>query len=258
MPYDAYSELSVTFDGYVAQVRWHRAPHNFFDASLIAQLAQAFAELDNDPQCRAIVIGGEGKNFCAGADFGLDGSDASASAIDQLYGDAVRLFAVSKPVIAAVQGAAVGGGLGLALVADFRVTCDEARFTANFCRLGIHPGFGLSKTLPALIGVSQASLMFFTGRRYNGTQAKEMGLADVLVAQDAVWSTALELAHEIALSAPVALRDTRASIRGDMAALVSAATQHEMALQQRHIQMQDFKEGVRAMRERRPPEFQGT
>jgi enoyl-CoA hydratase/carnithine racemase len=257
MPYDAYSELAITIDAYIAQVRWNRGPNNFFDAALIIQLADAFAELDKDPLCRVIVIGGDGKNFCAGADFGLDGSSANANAIDQIYGNAVRLFAVSKPVIAAVQGAAVGGGLGLALVADFRVTCDEARFTANFCRLGIHPGFGLSKTLPALIGTTQAAMMFFTGRRYSGTQAVQMGLANVLVAQDAVWSAAIDLAREIALSAPAAVRDTRASIRGDMAAMVAAATQHEMAHQQRHVLMEDFKEGVKAMRERRPPEFRG-
>ena len=257
MPYANYSELSISLEAHVAQVRWNRAPNNFFDSVLIRQLADVFAELDQDTQCRVIVIGGEGKNFCAGADFGLDGSGASSDAIGQLYGDAVRLFAVSKPVIAAVQGAAVGGGLGLALVADFRVTCDEARFTGNFCRLGIHPGFGLSKTLPALIGTSRAAMMLYTGRRYTGTQAAEMGLADELVAHDDVWPAAIALAREIALSAPIAVRDTRASIRGDMAALVAAATQHEMAHQREHIQMNDFMEGVKAMRERRTPEFQG-
>ena len=100
-----------------------------------------------------------------------------------LYKEATRLFRARKPVVAAVHGAAVGGGLGLALVADFRVTCAEARFSANFNRLGFHPGFGLTTTLPRLVGPQQAALLFYTGRRIAGDEAVRIGLADLLVAQ---------------------------------------------------------------------------
>ena len=93
------------------------------------------------------------------------------------------MFACRKPVVAAVQGPAIGGGLGVALVADFRVTCAEAKFSANFNRLGFHPGFGLSATLPRLVGVQKAAMLFYTGRRINGTEAAAMGLADLLVPQ---------------------------------------------------------------------------
>ena len=104
-----------------------------------------------------------------------------------------------------MHGAAVGGGLGLALVADFRVTCQEARFSANFNRLGFHPGFGLTATLPRLVGAQQAALLFYTGRRIPGDEAVRIGLADVLVPQAEVRSAAQALALEIAQSAPLAV-----------------------------------------------------
>ena len=96
-------------------------------------------------------------------------------AVNPLYAAAVRLFACEKPIVGAIHGTAAGGGLGLALVPDFRVTCAEAKFTANFVRLGIHPGFGLTHTLPRLVGQQRAQLMFYTGRRIGGEQAVEIG-----------------------------------------------------------------------------------
>src|SRR6185436_20373861 len=122
------------------------------------------------------------------------------------YKEAIRLFRTRKPVVGAIHGAAVGGGLGLALVPDFRVTCAEARFSANFTRLGFHPGFGLTTTLPRLVGVQQAALLFYTGRRIGGQEAQRIGVADLLVAQDQVRTSAIELAREIAASAPLAVQ----------------------------------------------------
>ena len=150
------SDIGVNQDGYVATVEMRRPPHNFFDSELIAEIGEAFEKLDADPECRAIVLAAEGRSFCAGADFskrmetGTVAEGSRSAAGRHLYKEAIRLFRTKKPIVAAVQGAAVGGGLGLALVADFRVTCREARFSANFNRLGFHPGFGLTATLPRL------------------------------------------------------------------------------------------------------------
>jgi enoyl-CoA hydratase/carnithine racemase len=141
------------------------------------------------------------------------------------------------------------------MVADFRVTCKEARFSANFTRLGFHPGFGLTVTLPAAIGPTKAALMFYTSRRVAGDEAHAMGLADVLVAQDKVREAALSLAAEIAENSPLGLIATRATLRGDLADRVRAATEHELAEQSRLRKTEDFKEGVKAMAERRPPLF---
>ena len=218
-----YDDISVTLSDHVAVVEIQRPPHNFFDVSLIRQIANAFDTLDDNPACRAIVLASEGKSFCAGANFGSGGSDTSASAefteegfmntTGTLYREGVRLFSARKPIVAAVQGAAIGGGLGLSLVADFRIASPEARFAANFAKLGIHPGFGLTVTLPAIVGQQAANLMFLTGRRLKGEEALEMGLVDELVEQKGLRGRAVEFASEIAVNAPLAIVSVRATAR---------------------------------------------
>ena len=174
-----------------------------------------------------------------------------------LYVEGNRLFRTKKPIIAAVHGAAVGGGLGLAMVADFRVACPETRFCANFTRLGFHPGFGLTVTLPAVIGQTKAALMFYTSRRVTGEEAYAMGLADMLVPQHQVRDAAIKLASEISENSPLGLIATRMTIRGDLADRVREATDHELEEQTRLRKTEDFKEGVKAVFERRLPNFTG-
>ncbi|MDC0038742.1 enoyl-CoA hydratase/isomerase family protein [Gammaproteobacteria bacterium] len=252
--------LSVTMTDYVAIVEIRRPPNNFFDFNLIRQIADTYELLDSDDACRAIVLCSEGKHFCAGADFsareswGQEQLDAQAG---NLYREAARVFRAQKPVIAAVQGAAIGGGLGLACSADHRVTCREARFSANFSRLAFHQGFGLSETLPRLIGPTQASLLLLTGRRVPGDDAHAMGLADELVPQADVRERAMALAQEIAASGPLAVRAIRATLRDGLADAVIAATEHELNQQSQLRLTEDFQEGVRAMAERRAPHFEG-
>jgi 2-(1,2-epoxy-1,2-dihydrophenyl)acetyl-CoA isomerase len=248
-------------DDFVAMAEIHRPPHNYFDAGLIASLADALEALDSEPACRAVVLGSEGKSFCAGAQLaGGPGTEPAApgSGARHLYREAVRLFRTRKPVVAAIQGAAVGGGLGLALAFDFRVAAPEARFSANFARLGFHHGFGLSVTLPALIGLQRALEMLYTGGRIRGEEALAMGLCDRLVAREQLRSEARALAAEIAASAPLAVAAIRETLRGDLADRVAAATERERHEQERLQRTHDFREGVRAMAERRPPAFSGT
>jgi enoyl-CoA hydratase/carnithine racemase len=260
-----FKDIGVEVGGFVAVVEIRRPPNNFFDIALIREIAEALEALDADEGCRAVVLGSQGKVFCAGANFG-DGSaldrqgqrpGEQTQPVQHLYMEAVRLFRTRKPIIAAVHGAAVGGGLGLALVADFRVTCPEARFCANFTRLGFHPGFGLTTTLPEVIGKTNAALMFYTSRRVTGEEALRMGLANVLVAQAEVRDAARKLAAEIAENAPLGLIATRATLRADLAERVRKATEHELEEQSRLRKTDDFKEGVKAMAERRLPNFAG-
>ena len=255
-----YRDIGVSQDGYVGTVEIRRPPNNFFDKPLIAEIAAAFEAFDRDPQCRSIVLAAQGKAFCAGADFAnrpATGAGSEDGDGRHLYKEATRLFRVRKPVVAAVQGAAVGGGLGLALVADFRVTCAEARFSANFNRLGFHPGFGLTTTLPRLVGVQQAALLFYTGRRIDGTEAVRIGLADVLVPQAEVRAAAQAVALEIAQSAPLAVMSTRETLRRGLADAIEASTERELVEQEWQRRTVDFREGVKAMGERRLPEFKG-
>ena len=261
-----YEDIEVTLDDYVATVTIQRPPYNFFDFTLICSIADAFEDLDKNDDCRAIVLTAEGKAFCAGANFGgndaIDKEDnakpeenAFRRRSGRLYGEAVRLFKAKKPVVCAVQGAAIGGGLGLALVGDFRVTCPEGRFSANFSRLGFHPGFGLTHTLPALIGQQKAHLMFYTGRRIKAEQALEWGLADLLVPKDELLKTATELAREIAGSAPLAVQSIRETVRQGLGDRVQAATDRELQEQEWLLKTEDAKEGIKATAERREPNF---
>src|SRR5262245_40918089 len=261
-----FNDIGVELDStMVATIEIRRPPHNFFDIDLIRQIADACEALDNDAGCRAIVLAAQGTAFCAGAKLG-DGADIQDTLVKRseagqgghLYIEAVRLFRVAKPMVGAIHGAAVGGGLGLALVPDLRVTCPEARFCANFTRLGFHPGFGLTHTLPALIGPSRAALMFYTSRRIPGEEAHRIGLADALVPQAEVRAAAQKLAAEIAENAPLGVLETRATVRAGLAERVRAATDIELEKQTRLRRTADFTEGVDAVNQRRTPRFTGA
>ena len=263
----AFADINVSLEDHVATVEIDRPPHNFFDRDLIAQIADAYGELDDDPTCRAILLKSNGKSFCAGANFGSGRGDQSGNdefteegfknTTGLLYREGVRLFSAKKPVVAAVQGAAIGGGFGLALTADFRVAAPEARFAANFVKLGIHPGFGLTVTLPNLIGPQAANLMFLTGRRIKGEEALQLGLVDQLAPLDSLADAAQRLAAEIAENAPLAIVSVRATMRQGLADRIAAATDHELAEQQWLRGTQDAEEGIRAVADRRPGNFQG-
>jgi enoyl-CoA hydratase/carnithine racemase len=255
-------DLGVSIENNVATVEIQRPPHNFFDIDLITQIADTYDELDRIDAVRSIVLCAQGKNFCAGANFGAsDAGNASDSSKGQLSNDlyrhAVRIFRSRKPVVAAVQGAAIGGGLGLAVSADFRITCPEGRFSANFTKLGFHPGFGLTVTLPELIGNQRAALLCLTSRRLNGDEAYAWGLADDCVPLYRVRATALTLAAEIAGCAPLAVISTRATLRHGLADRVARQTDHELVEQNALRGTADWDEGIKAAAERREPNFLG-
>lgn len=246
-------------DGHVAILELNRPPHNFFDVDMIAWIADELDLLQGDKTCRAVLLQAGGSAFCAGADFSRrDGAAAprSASRINPIYLEALRIFSFAKPIVAAIEGAAIGGGLGLALAADFRVSCAQARFSANFNRLGFHPGFALSYTLPALIGKQMAAWMLYTGTRVDGARAREMGLVDFIVPKAEVRGAALALARELAASSPRALQSTRQTLKADSLSHIRNAISRESAEQAVQFAGPDLAEGVKAMAERRPPVFE--
>jgi enoyl-CoA hydratase/carnithine racemase len=253
-PMSAEAAVSVDLGEHVATVEIHRPPHNWFDIAVMTELADAVLALDDEAECRALVLCSEGKNFCAGAD--LKGSDL-LDATTTLYEQAARLFSNRKPIVAAVQGAAVGGGLGLSLAADFRVASPETRFSCNFAKLGFHQGFGISATLPAVVGQQHALELMYTAVDVRGEEALRIGLADRLVPADELRTAAHGFATEIASSAPLALLAIRETMRGDLADRVRAATARENVEQQRLRETADFQEGVAAVAERRAPNFTG-
>ncbi|MFI5045453.1 MAG: enoyl-CoA hydratase/isomerase family protein [Acidimicrobiia bacterium] len=248
-------DVTVALNEHIAMVEIHRPPNNFFDVPLIEELADTVVALDDDPACRVVVLCAEGKNFCAGADFG-PGSDLVYRTAE-LYAQAVRLFAARKPIVAAVQGAAVGGGLGLALAADFRVASPDTIFRCNFARLGFHQGFGISVSLPAVIGRQRALELLFTGGQVKGEEALRIGLADRCVPPEELRAEARAFAGEIAASGPLAVLAIRETMRGGLAAQIAEATTREHEMQQMLSVTDDFAEGVRATADRRTPEFRG-
>jgi enoyl-CoA hydratase/carnithine racemase len=252
------SDLSVSVVDRVAVLEIRRAPANYFDHSLLQLLADAGEELAGGRQARVILLCSEGKHFCAGANFGAgalrDDRDRSATA---LYEQATRLFELELPVVAAVQGSAVGGGLGLACAADFRVASARSRFHPNFSALGFHHGFGLSATLPRIVGSQRALELLVTSRRLSGEEAFAMGLVDRLAAEGAERDEALALAAELAALAPLAVRSIKQTMKGGLASDVRAALGRELHEQQRLWRTEDSKIGIAASLERATPQFIG-
>tara|TARA_B100001142_G_scaffold113142_2_gene115225 strand:+ start:360 stop:1133 length:774 start_codon:yes stop_codon:yes gene_type:complete len=251
-----FNDIAINITGNLAHIEIQRPPNNFFDYLLIEQIADAYEELDEVSECRVIILSSQGKNFCAGANFGQDEDMLDKSVpYAKLYAQAVRLFKTRKPVIAVIQGAAIGGGLGLALSADFRIACAEARFSANFAKLGFHPGFGSSVTLPRVIGTQKAMDMLYTARRVGGQEAFEIGLADKLTTKENLIKVAEEFGSEIASSAPMAVESIRSTIKGNLAEQVEEIVDWELSEQVRLQKTEDFKAGIAASLTREVPEF---
>ena len=252
----SFDDITVEIDGNIAFVEINRPPNNFFDYLLIQQIADAYEEIDSIPECRIIILSSEGKNFCAGANFSQDEDMLDKSVpYAKLYAQAVRLFKTKKPVIAVIQGAAIGGGLGLALSADFRIASPEARFSANFAKLGFHPGFGSSVTLPRVVGRQMAMDMLFTARRVNGEEAFSIGLADKLTQKENLMKEAINFAEEISSSAPMAVESIRSTLRGNLAQQVEEIVDWELSEQVRLQKTEDFKAGIEASLKRELPKF---
>jgi len=265
--------IGVDIHGHVGLIELRDPPHNFLSVEQVREIADVLDGFATNMDVRAAVLMAEGKSFCAGANFGSSRSTTQRSGApegastpaesgtggrpEDLYAQAARLCEAEIPWIAAVHGPAIGGGLGLAMTATMRVTCPEARFAANFVKLGIHQGFGLSVTLPELIGPSRAALVLLSGRRFKGDEATELGMADVCVAQEHVRDTAMEIAAEVGSGAPLAIRAINATLRAGLGDRVREATRHEAAEQARLFTTEDAREGMRSVGERREGNFVG-
>lgn len=247
--------LGVEVVGHVAVLEMQDPPHNFLSVGQVAQVADALDSFEQDPGVRAAVLCAQGRSFCAGANFGS--SDRTGGSSEDLYAGAARLCEAAIPFVAAVQGPAIGGGLGLAMTANMRIASPEARFSANFVKLGIHQGFGLSVTLPETIGPSRAAYVLLSGRRFNGEEAVRLGLADECVPAEQLRDRAMEIAAEIAAGAPLAIRSINRTLRNGLGDRVRAATKHEAEEQARLFQTEDAREGVRSVNERREGNFVG-
>jgi enoyl-CoA hydratase/carnithine racemase len=243
---------------HVTEICFSRPPHNFASPELIGKIADALDAVDADPEMRCSLLTAEGKSFCAGADLAGDADMTGTGGMDsiaQLYAQAQRVLRRKKPMIAAVQGAAIGAGLGLAMVADFRIASPAARFSANFVRLGFHPGFGLTHSLPRLLGAQRAAWMMLSAERVKAEAALDWGLIDRLVAAEQLPVEAHAMAREIAENAPLALLAVRETLMAGFADDMATAMRHEHVEQTTLKATEDYKEGVASVFERREAKF---
>ena len=251
-------DMIFNLENYTAYIKINRPPHNFFDRNLINQIADILEEMDKEDKCRSIILSSEGKNFCAGADFTKSNFTKEENIYEDLYKQAVRLFRTKKPIIASIQGAAIGGGLGVALAADFRIACKESKFSANFGKLGFHQGFGTTITLPHVIGIQKAKLMLLTSKRINGEEAYNIGLADYLVEQSQLLNKAKIISNEINSSGPLGIKAIRNTLNNGLADQIEEAVKIEAKEQNLLRKTYDFKEGIDASINRREPVFKGN
>ena len=232
---------------HVAVVTFNRGRNNFLNHDLVDQIASVIESLAGG-DCRAVVLRTTSRHFC-----GEPGSTARGNIVDVVP----RLFRLPLPVVATIEGAAVGGGLGLALAADFRIATPSAYFLLNFTRLGINQGFGLSLSLPRLVGHQRAAEMLYTARRVSGEEAVAWGLCDRLVDTGAADEAAYALASEIAVSSPAAVEASRRTLRADLMSGIEETLRAEMAQQRTLMATADFREGVQAWKDKRMPQFRG-
>lgn len=255
------TDVTVEVDAQVAVVTLRRPPHNLLTEPTLRSLADALEGLAGE--VRAAVLCSEGRSFCAGANFRAgDAPDPTDSGgfearTGAFYVQAARVFACPVPVVAAVQGAAVGAGFGMALACDVRVLGERGWFRANFVRLGIHPGFAMTLTLPRLVGPGRAAELLLTGRKVDANEALRVGLAEKVVPEGTEAAAAVEMARQIAEGAPLAVSATRATLREGLVEAARVAMAHELEQQDALAGTSDAIEGVRAMLEGREPRFEG-
>jgi enoyl-CoA hydratase/carnithine racemase len=253
-------------DHQIAEITLNRPENrNSMTRDVLEGLREAVARARSERELRCVIVTGRGKSFCAGADFKSQAQQQDEGAPFRsanerafaMYSPFLSLLDVEVPTIAAMQGHAIGGGLGLAVVCDLRVANREARYGANFVRLGLHPGMATTYILPRLVGLPRAAELLLTGRIISGTEAAELGLVNYAVDAERVLEKARELALEIAGCAPLAVRWTKRSVYRGVGWDPRSAAELEAHAQSRTLETEDVREGIRALLERRDPVFEG-
>lgn len=233
---------------------------NSMTEDVFAGILGAIERIRSDRNVRCVIVTGRGKSFCAGADFRSGVQRESDGTLPHersfaMYEPFLAVLEIEVPVIGALNGHAIGGGLGLALVCDIRVANEHAKYGANFVRLGLHPGMATTYLLPRLIGVPRAFELLTTGRLVSGAEAAQLGLANDAVAAERVFDRSWEIAQEIATAAPIAVRMCKRSIYQNLNWEPVGPARAEAHAQSRTLETEDAKEGIRALLEKRPPEF---
>lgn len=257
----AYETIIIQIEEGIATITLNRPKVlNALNDQVFNELAEAAATLEADPSIRVVIITGGEKVFAAGADIG---QMASATAMDMAIGEKAAHRAqrtienMSKPVIAAIAGYALGGGCELALVADVRIAADNAQLGLPEITLGILPGGGGTQRLPRLIGPSKAKELIFSGDFINAEEALRIGLVNKIVPVDQLFVEAKKMAKRFSSRGAVALHLAKSSVNEGLRMDLEAGLQYEHKCFSLLFATQDQKEGMKAFLEKRAAKFQG-
>jgi len=237
---------------------------NALNSELSVALNAALSRLAEDESVRVVVLTGAGRAFCAGGDLGAIGQGRERNEVERLepilrsgMQMVLKMRTMPQPVVAAVNGAAAGAGMNLALAADIRIAAEEATFGQNFSRMGLFPDYGGIYFLPQLVGPSKAAEMFYTGEMSDAQTALRLGLVSRVVPASQLGAAAKELAQKIAQGPPIAVRAVKQALFGSEKEKLEQALELEVRQQIECFHSEDCGEGVRAFFEKRKPRFQG-
>ena len=261
-------ELLVEKDGHVATLTLNRPERlNAITATMLGALSEALVDADRDPAIRAIILTGAGRGFCSGLDLkdaaggqgigGASGVGATVQRFDLRDAPPMVLHNVDTPTICALNGAAAGYGMDLALGCDLRIASESAKLAAAFARRGVLPESGGTWLLPRLLGWAKAAEVAFTGRTLLAEQCLELGLVNRVVPAELLQKEARALADEIASNAPLAVQATKRMMRMAMDETFEANVHHVFLQLLPLFRSRDFQEGLTAFLERREPKFEG-
>jgi enoyl-CoA hydratase/carnithine racemase len=253
----------VTLDGYIATLTLNVPDkRNAMSEEMTAAFPGAVEQLKRMTTARAVIVTGAGAAFCAGGDLDfLHTGERNVSTLrdkmTSFYPSFSCLLDVDIPTIAAINGPAIGAGLCLALMCDLRVAAADAPLGMTFVRIGLHPGMLATALLSRAVTQTWAAELLYTGRIVTGAEALHMGLVNRAVTSDRVLAEARALAEQIASNAPIALRYVKEGLRLSFREMAAHASAWEGFAQPVTMATEDVQEGLRAVRERRPPDFQG-
>jgi enoyl-CoA hydratase/carnithine racemase len=265
----AYKELLIEQKGRVSVIKFNRPGQlNVFNTRLNDEFAEALLSVDKDPGVKVLIVTGEGKAFCAGIDI-KESVRKMEDGAHFLYSFEyvipqqttypwipLILRQMKKPVIAAINGPAVGAGMSISLACDIRIASEKAKMSAPFGRVGLMPEFGSTYNLPRLVGMAKACELMFTGDVIDANEMKELGLVNKVVSHDELEQSTLEMANKIAQWPSLTLQLTKRALYQGVEATLMNQLQFETMGMGFCAKTKDHQEGMRAILEKRPPKFE--
>lgn len=259
-----FTELLVEKKDGIGTITFNRPDKmNALSKTSFKEFIQSLHKMDTDKEVRVVIITGAGRAFTSGLDLAesKNGQDEEALQVVPIQDSTAWIAHIirnmTKPVIASINGIAVGGGFTIALACDIRIASEDAKMGAAFLRVGLVPELGSTYNLPRLVGIAKACELIFTAKTVNAKEAKEIGLVNEVVPGDQLQSFTMKMASDITEAAPLALQLAKKALYQGLDTDIVTALQFEQLSQSTCFKSYDFQEGIQAFFGRRKPEFKG-